>query len=298
MSNLRLPTLLLPLAACAAPKAPDAPEITAAALMEHVAQLADDSFGGRPSRMEGGQLAAAYVRGHFERVGLEPLGEGGFDLPLDDPALSPNVGAMVRGAGEGIYLVTAHYDHLEPAGEGDDRIYNGADDNASGTAAVLELARAFAPLAGELESSVAFVAFSAEELGLRGSRHFVAHPPFELERLRGVINLDMIGRGEEDLIFGEGAPDAPELAAAIERANDGAGEGRLRIRFGEHPEWLGASDHAPFMEAGIPTLYFGVEDHPDYHRVSDHTERVLPRLVERVTRLVQAALLDLATGAN
>jgi len=259
--------------------------------MVHVEHLASDELQGRAAGAPSGREAAGYVADRFADFGMESFGEGYF-LPLADEKLSPNVVAFVRGRGPGFYLVSAHYDHLGVRGGGEDNVFNGADDNASGTAAVIELARAFSACAHELETSVVFVAFSAEELGLRGSRHFVAHPPFPLAELRGVVNMDMIGRGEDDLVFCEGADKAPELEAALREANARVG---LRIRCGEHPEWIRASDHYPFMQAGIPAIYLGVEDHPDYHQASDHADKLLPLLIESVTRVVFGAIYELAT---
>ena len=261
-------------------------------LMAHVEYLASDELQGRSARGPGGRAAAEYVAARFSDFGMESFGETYF-LPLADEQLSPNVVAFVRGRGPGFYLVSAHYDHLGVGGDGEDQVFNGADDNASGTAAVIELARAFSASAHDLRASVVFAAFSAEELGLRGSRHFVAHPPFPLDELRGVINLDMIGRGEDDLVFCEGADQAPELEAALREANVQVG---LRIRCGEHPEWIPASDHYPFMQAEIPTIYLGVEDHPDYHRPTDHADKLLPLLIERVTRVVFGTVFELAAG--
>jgi len=264
--------------------------INADDLMRHVEHLASDELEGRASNAPGGRAAAEYVAARFADFGMESFGDDYF-LPLGDEDLSPNVVAFVRGQGPGYYLVTAHYDHLGVRGDSGDTIFNGADDNASGTAAVIELARAFSACANDLRVSVAFAAFSAEEMGLRGSRHFVENPPFALDELRGVINTDMIGRGEEDLVFCEGADEAPALEAAIQRANQRIG---LRIRCGEHPEWIPASDHFPFMQKGVPAIYLGVEDHPDYHRASDHADKVLPLLIERVTKLVCWTIYDLA----
>ena len=291
---------LLLLLGCSAPRgagaSPGSPvdSVGADEIQRHVDYLASDELEGRWARGETARTAAAYLARELEAAGLEPFGDAGSWFQQVAPDLAPNVVGVRRGTGPDAVLVVAHYDHLEPlaqAGEGGDRFYNGADDNASGTAAVLALGRVFGALEAPPEASLVCVAFSAEELGLLGSKFFVQHPPLPLERMRAVVNLDMISRGEPDLIFCEGAAEAPDLVAAVERANARVG---LTIRYDEHPEWRGASDHAPFLRAGVPTLYFGVEDHPDYHRVSDHADRILPDLAARVARVVGAALLELA----
>ena len=285
---MRCALLLVPLtAAClSAPEGALQPEaIRAADIQRHVDYLASDELEGRWARGPMAHVAAAYLADEFARSGLEPLGDDGAWTQAVAPDLAPNVIAARRGTGDGVVIVCAHYDHLEPRDEGEDRIYNGADDNASGTAAVLELAARVGSLPSPPAATWVFVAFTAEELGLQGSRFFVQHPTLDLGRVRAVFNLDMISRGEEDLIFAEGSADAG-LRAAVEEANAAVG---LRIRWDEHPEWLTASDHHPFLQAGVPSLYFGVEDHEDYHRVSDHADRILPELAARVARLVYGA---------
>ena len=266
MGAMRPILLVLPLAVACRTAGPRVPaSIAAADIQRHVDHLASDELEGRWSRGPQAHLAAAYVADAFARSGLVPLGDAGGWTQTVDPDLSPNVVAGRLGSGPGIVIVGAHYDHLEPRAEGPDRIFNGADDNASGTAALLEVAEAIGAREPAPAATWVFVAFTAEEIGLLGSRFFVEHPPFDLGRVRAVFNLDMVSRGEEDLIFAEGSPD-PDLRAAVRRANAATG---LRIRWDEHPEWIPASDHLPFLQAGLPTLYFGVEDHPDYHRVSD-----------------------------
>jgi len=257
--------------------------IVAADLQAHVDYLASDELAGRYSRGPEARLAAAYIAERFERWGLTPMGdEGSWYQSLEDERIAPNVVGALPGSGSGYVLLMAHYDHLRQARRGDDRIFNGADDNASGTSAVLELAQAFSMLSEPLDATLVFLACTAEEQGLQGSHWFVSHPPFALGEIRAAINMDMISRGEEDLVFCESNEQASELIASLERHRESVG---LRIRFGEHPDWLRASDHWPFMKAGVPTLYLGVEDHEDYHKVTDHADRILPGLVERVARL-------------
>ncbi len=275
--------------------------IRAEDVLTHVRILAADALEGRSARTDAGRRAARYVAERFEAFGLTPLGDvDASGAPtwfqdLADRELSPNVVAAVQGtrADGPIVVLGAHYDHLEPLADaepGADRIFNGADDNASGTAALLEVAETLAAAGFRPPGTVVFVAFSAEELGLKGSWHFVDHAPFDLERVLLVINLDMVGRGREDLVFCEGSGRFPELRPLIERANAGLG---LEIRFDEHPEWEHASDHWHFLERGRRALYFGVEDHPDYHQVTDHAERLLPVLTARVARLARNLAAEL-----
>ncbi len=268
--------------------------IDPATALEHVELLASDALAGRWARSAEARVAARYIADHFAEAGLTPIGDDNdWWQPLGDEELAPNVVGMLPGQGDDWVVVGAHYDHLRPRGRGDDRIFNGADDNASGVAGLLEIVAAFAELPDPNGASIVFIAFTGEELGLLGSRHFVDHPPLPLERLRAVVNLDMISRGEPGLIFCEGGARSPWLRSLTDRANTRVG---LTIRHDEHPDWISGSDHFPFMQKGVPTLYFGVEDHADYHRVSDHADRVLPGLIADVARLSFWILLDAANS--
>jgi len=274
--------------------------IRAADVQELVDHLASDEMNGRFFKGPEAKVAAKYIAGKFEAAGLEPLGDEGTwypDIEIADAA--PNVVGVRRGRGERFLLITAHFDHLPPAKEGEDRIYNGADDNASGTAAILEIADAFAALegglGGELEASVVFVAFTGEESGLLGSRYFAEHPPLPLEHAIGILNLDMVSRGEANLLYCEGGDSAPAMLESIKRANETIG---LDIKFGTHPEWMRQSDQWSLLRKGVPALYFGVDDHPDYHQVTDHADRIIPELVEKAARLTFLAAAELVSEAD
>jgi len=304
MPRLKYPSFLVVvlLAACSStdsgvrslPAAsPPVPALRAEDVQAHVDFLASDELMGRFAGSAEAHRAALYVAECFARYGLEPAGDDGTWFQEVREGLSPNVVGRLAGVRDEYLALTAHYDHLRPAETGEDRIFNGADDNASGTAVVLELARRFGARAAarsRASCSLLFVAFTAEELGLLGSRFFVEHLPVEEDAVLGNINLDMVSRGEEDLIFCEAGEGSERLLGAARTANERLGE--LRVRFGEHPEWLSQSDQFSFLRAGIPALYFGVEDHEDYHRVSDHADRILPELAARVGRLVEGIVSE------
>ena len=273
--------------------APVLESIAAEDLQRHVNYLASDELQGRHYRSEGARKAAAYIAKRFEEAGLEPAfvdaeGVSSFFQPLEDPEISPNVAALRPGTGEGTYCLTAHYDHLAPRAKGEDRIYNGADDNASGVSALLEIARALDLLENPLESSLLLVAFTGEEVNLCGAAYFVKHPPLALESFHGVLNMDMISRGREDLLFVETWGKAPLLEASVRQANRSIG---LDLQFDRHAGWLVQGDHFLFVRKGVPTVYFGVEDHEDYHKVSDHADRILAPLLERTARLALLTVL-------
>ena len=285
------------LAACRSDEAPEtrparpltteavSPEIAIRAedIQAHVDYLASDELAGRSARSLEAGVAAEYIAACFESYGLTPLGDAGTWFQSVSDELAPNVVALRAGSSPGYVVLTAHYDHLEPANTGEDRIFNGADDNASGTAAVLELAQAIGALEAPPTRSIVFGSFTAEEIGLLGSRYFVDNAPFPLGEVIGNINMDMVSRGEENLIFCEPGDGADHLIEATERANASVD---LEIRIGDHPEWIRQSDQYPFVQKGVPAIYFGVEDHRDYHRVSDHADRILPGLAAKVARLV------------
>ena len=210
--------------------------------------------------------------------------------------MAPNVVGIRRGTGNDFVLISAHYDHLPPAKEGVDRIYNGADDNASGVAGVLAIADALFRARVQTDASMVFIAFTGEEAGLRGSRFMAGQPPMALARVRGMFNMDMISRGEEDLIFVDGGKNADALRDVLRQANDDS-KLALRIHFDEHPDWLMRSDQGPFIYRKVPAVLFSVEDHPDYHQVTDEVPKILPDLATRVSRLVLLAAVRVANEA-
>jgi Zn-dependent M28 family amino/carboxypeptidase len=168
-------------------------------------------------------------------------------------------------------VLSAHFDHLGIRGG---QTYNGADDNASGVAAVLEIARWL--MAHRPASTVLVVLFDAEELGLRGSRAFVADPPVPLAEMVLDLNLDMVGRNARNELWIAGTSRWPALKPLAEAAQGRSG---IRVRLGHdrpgmgsEADWTGSSDHGAFNQADVPFLYFGEEDHPDYHQPTDDVE--------------------------
>jgi peptidase M28-like protein/PDZ domain-containing protein/PA domain-containing protein len=191
-----------------------------------------------------------------------------------DPALA---GAVV--------VVGAHYDHL---GRVNGTVYPGADDNASGTAMVLGLARAFAA-AGGAPRTMVFVLFSGEELGLLGSAHYVAHPPLPLDRTVAMVNFDMVGRLRDNRVSVSGIESAAGLRAAV--ATAGAGS-PLKLDLRDSPH--GPSDHVRFYTAGVPVVFFNTGRHDDYHKPSDTADRVDTAGMERIGVVALRLLGELA----
>ena len=271
-------------------------------LLGHVRTLAADSFGGRVVGTPHGAMARAYVRSAFQAAGLQPIG-GSFDQPFsfsrrDSTVVNAaNVVGMVRGTRfPGRYIVvTAHYDHVRGPAVAGDSIYNGADDNASGAAAVLEVAQYFA--AHRPANSMIFVAFDAEEAGLRGARAFLASPPVALDSIIMNVNMDMVSRSPVGELYAVGTYPYPVLSDYIKREQV---VGRVKLLTGhEGPtargsdNWTDASDHGPFNAQKIPFLYFGVEDHPGYHKPSDEFGQITPAFFAQAAETVLDVLIDL-----
>jgi Zn-dependent M28 family amino/carboxypeptidase len=209
-----------------------------------------------------------------ERFAAASLDAAQMPFDLGDGQEGANVVATVPGTGEGeaVIVVTAHFDHL---GARNGTVYNGADDNASGTAALLALAAEL--VARPPSNTVMLVALDAEESGLRGARAFVADPPVSLDRIVLNVNLDMLGRSVAGELYAAGTSHYPELRPPLEAV---AGIAPVTLRFGHddpslgRDDWTFQSDHGAFHRAGIPFVYFGVEDHEDYHRPTDDVARI------------------------
>jgi len=211
-------------------------------------------------------------------------------------AVTQNVIGVMRvpGAEESL-VIGAHYDHLGRGGPGsmseDDSVHHGADDNASGTAALIELARSLAPRTRSLKRNIVFIAFGAEEFGLLGSAHFVKHPTFPLDTAVAMANLDMIGRlGPNALgVFGVGT--SPVWRDFVETANENLG-----LPLTLHDTGYGPSDHASFFAAGKPVLFFFTGLHSDYHRPTDTADKIDVVGVGRIVSLAEQLLAALATS--
>ncbi len=280
-----------------------------AMIRRHVEFLSSDNLEGRGTGSLGNDSAAVYIAKRFRELQLSEQYPGFLQkfearaaqdahLGRTAPRATQNVVGLLPGRDPVLrneYIVIgAHYDHLgrssasalDPAAN--DAIRNGADDNASGTAAVLELARLLA--SHPLKRSVLFVAFSGEELGLLGSQWFVDHPPVPLDRIVTMLNFDMVGRLRNDRLFVYGTGTASELQALVDSANSIPGAQPFRIAGGG--DGFGSSDHSSFYGKDIPVLHFFTDLHEDYHRASDDPDKVSAEGAARVVRLA----LDLTRG--
>ena len=279
------------------PAAPDLPVVSldTARVVAEVSALAADSMEGRATGTPGIERARRFLRSRFEEAGLQAFG-GAYDRPFElerggAVVSAANLVGFVPGSEPDgpVIVVTAHYDHL---GVREGQIYNGADDNASGTVALLALARHLR--AHPPEHTIVLAALDAEELGLRGARAFLDDPPVARERIALNINLDMVGRSSRGEIFAAGAYHYPFLRPYLQAL---AAAAPLSLRLGHDSpdlpagdDWTQLSDHGVFHAAGIPFVYFGVEDHPDYHRPTDDAERIDPAFLAASVATIIAAV--------
>jgi Zn-dependent M28 family amino/carboxypeptidase len=289
-------------------------------MMDDVRALASPEMEGRKVATEGGRRARAFVAQRFAELGLQAPRPGYLQpFEFDHTSIraiwkrhrpvtvritgAANVLGIVPGRDPqaGVLLLSAHYDH---DGLQDGVLYPGADDNASGVAALLEVARWLR--AHPLEHDVLCVAFDGEEAGLRGAEALVADWPVPRERVRFALNLDMVGRDDFGRIVAVGTYHTPALRPVIEQAARRSslpvlvGHDRPRWRAGSVEDWTDSSDHGPLHDAGVPFLYLGVEDHEDYHQPTDTADRVSPVFLHAGAELVLETLqaVDAAPPAS
>jgi hypothetical protein len=251
-----------------------------------ITYLASDALEGRGTGTPGNDSAAAYLARRYQGLGLRPLTQrftarsealAHAGQPFEFPAQNVVVeiaGTDPRLAGQWV-VVGAHYDHLGRSSEGAldpervGEIHHGADDNASGTAAVLELARLFAR--HPARRGVIFVNFSGEELGLLGSEYFVAHPPIPLDSVQAMINFDMIGRLRQEKLIVYGIASAAPLKPLLDSLNALETPPFALTAIGDG---FGPSDQSSFYEHHVPVLHFFTDLHDDYHKVTDVASKV------------------------
>lgn len=295
-------------------------DITSADITEHIGYLASDELKGREAGTANEAVAANYIADLFRDFGLEPAGDNktffqeftintaklknphASDTTQGEKRLAKNIVGLLQGTGndEEFIIIGAHYDHLGYGEFGSlysgdtPRIHNGADDNASGTAGVLELAHYFSK--NRPEKDILFLAFSGEEMGLLGSAHYADEPTVDLTKALAMINMDMIGRMEDQklIIFGIGT--TPEWENIVTTANTDS------LNLDLVDDGTGSSDHTSFYYKDIPVLHYFTDTHSDYHRPSDDSEYInaegeakalehLVRVVEQLDEMTKTELV-------
>lgn len=270
--------------------------IRADELKAHVYRLASKEFLGR--RGVGASRASRHIADAFAKLKLQPAFAGSYfqSIPYllaDDPNgtdsfLGRNVAAVLPGSDPALkdewIVLSAHFDHL---GVINGVMYPGADDNASSVAMLLEVAEQFALRAQKPQRTILFVAFDQEEAGLLGSRHFAAHPPRDLRKLKCFLTADMLGRSMANLmdeyVFALGSESALRLRKLVDEVpyDRGLKVGRLGA------DLIGTrSDYGPFRDRRIPFLFFSTGQHPDYHRPTDTPEKIDYVRLQRISQWI------------
>jgi Zn-dependent M28 family amino/carboxypeptidase len=296
--------VVLMLSACVtpepeAPAAPAAPTAVQQSWLDDIRTLSADAMQGRDTGSPGGEMARTYIVGRMEALGVAPSPMGRLQ-PWEAQGRTrsgpktyngTNILGMIPGTRVGgrWIVVSAHYDHV---GVNEGQIYNGADDNASGVATLLALAADLKRQAPE--HGVIIVAFDGEERGLLGAKHFVQAPPMPLATIAMNLNFDMTSRAETDSkLWVTGTYQHPQFRPILEAI---PANGAISLAFGHdtpqdtgQDNWVSASDQGPFHDAGVPFLYMGVSDHPDYHRPSDDFDKITPSVFISSTELAIAS---------
>jgi len=271
--------------------------VTKIDLTRHINFLASDALEGREAGTRGGHAAVAYISDRLKAFDTQPLGEDGSYIQ-EFGAGYRNVLAIIPGSDpvlkDECILLGGHLDHVGygsrlnsngPIG----RIHNGADDNASGVSAILEIAEGLSRLKTPLPRSVVIALWDGEEKGLLGSQHWVNNPTIPLSRIKLAINLDMVGRLANDTVTVYGSRTAVGLRRSLVRSNESSA-----LTFTYDLKNRDDSDHYTFFRSRIPYLMIYTGEHPDYHRPSDDADRINFEGLERITRLVLRTLVDQA----
>ena len=279
-----------------APTALIAQKIDKNKLLKDIEYLSSDELEGRKPLSEGNLKARKYIQDRFQALGLKsqyPDFTQYFDFKNNREGILYEKAANIVGFIGGketdkLIVVIAHYDHIGMDGE---KIFNGADDNASGSGALLALAEFFSN--NRPYHSMMFVALDAEEMGHQGAKALVNDFPFPIGQTILNINMDMISRNDDGEIYAVGTHHYPQLKPTVEKV----AAGRFpKLLFGhdvpgQKGDWTNASDHSQFHKNAIPFLYFGVEDHEDYHKETDTFDRIQPQFYIGAVELILDILI-------
>lgn len=288
------------------PRASFVPGFKPEDIRPHVEYLASDDLRGR--RGLSALAAARYIEDHFRKLELLPLFDGEYLQKIPGPPredgrktiYGQNVGAWLPGSDpelrDEFVIVSAHYDHL---GMREGKIFHGADDNASGTSMVLEVAERFASLKKRPARSMVFLAFDLEEHMLWGSRWFASHAPWKMEQIKLFITADMIGRSLGNLpiatAFVMGSEHGSTLPGTLDEIGEPAGFNIARMGI----DLIGTrSDYGPFRDRKVPFLFFSTGEHPDYHKPTDTAEKINYEQVAAVSSLVFRVTKNVAESAT
>lgn len=282
-------------------------------LKNDVTFLASDELEGREIGTEGEKKAAAYIVDRFKEIGLTPAGTNNYLQEFEvTPAQNPheqakigagndslsimgtNIVAMIDNPGEEIIIIGAHYDHLGYGGvsslyHGDSLVHNGADDNASGVAVMIQLAELLKNQ--QLQKDILFIGFSGEEEGLWGSNYFSKNPTIDLSKVSAMINMDMVGKLDEQKVLAiHGTGTSPSWEAMLNKVNSDS----IPLLF--RPSGVGPSDHTSFYLQDIPVLHFFTGQHEDYHKPTDDSEKLNYEGMAKIALMIERIVGELNTA--
>ena len=277
-------------------------------IFDDINYLADNKLEGRQTGSKGEQIAADYIADRFKVLKIDAKGTDSYfqdfsfnkssnpheqvtfeDTDNENQIFSKNVIGFIDNGAKNTVVIGAHYDHLGYGGQGSlyvgKEIHNGADDNASGTALMLDLANQLK--FDNFNNNYLFIGFSGEEMGLLGSNYFVKNPTIDLSSINYMINLDMVGRLKEDkslAIYGVGT--SPIFKQTINSNNDS-------FKIIENESGVGPSDHTSFYINDIPVLHFFTGQHTDYHKPSDDPDKINYQGVKEISDYIFSLISDL-----
>lgn len=294
---------LIPLAilmSCGAAKNTSSSAQTSEQLLKDVETLSSDAYEGRKTGTKGGEMARTYLTGRLKEIGLKPhpgIGNNSYEQSFEvkgrnGAAAIPgkNLIAYIPGKSEDVIVISAHYDHV---GVIKDEIYNGADDNASGVAGLLQFAKYFAK--NKPNNTLIFAIFDAEEMGLQGAKAFVEKPPVALEKIKLNINMDMISHNDKGELYACGTFKYPELKPYLVTTNPALKLllGHDDPKLGRDNDWTNQSDQGAFNAKNIPFIYFGVEDHKDYHKATDEFKNINKTFFVDAANAIQEVIVNI-----
>ncbi len=279
-------------------------------ITKDISILASDSLMGREVGTEGEKMAADYISSQLEKAGLSPKGTDGFYQSFfvkdsDNPHEQAQVGVtedsagitgynvlgLIDNPGDEIIVIGAHYDHLgfgtfSSLHRGEKAVHNGADDNASGVAAMLHLARILKTQ--KLNRDILFIGMSGEEKGLWGSNYFAKNPTIDLSKVNYMINMDMVGRFDQEKgLAVNGTGTSPIWNWMLDNSNTDS------LKLIKSESGVGPSDHTSFYLQDIPVLHFFSGQHEDYHKPGDDAEKINEAGILKIASLIERIVIDL-----
>ena len=278
-------------------------EISDRDILEHIKYLSSDELEGRYPGSKGSDLAIDYIATDYKRSRLSSLGSDDYLQFFDftnqqgEKIKIPNVVGMIPGTTlkDEYIVIGAHFDHLGYGGAhsgslemNSSAIHNGADDNASGIAGMLELASKLSSERKKIKRSLIFIAFNAEEQGIFGSKYFVKNSPVNTSNIITMINLDMIGRLNNLSLNISGTGTSPLFNNILDKISK-----KHYLNINKNPEGFGPSDHSSFYSNNIPVLFFFTGGHSDYHKPSDDWNKINSSGQKKIVDMIYDVVLEI-----